>query len=214
MSIARKCDLSCRFLQRLALTTVLFFAALAAPLLQAQSAWKVVGPDGGDARAFASDPANPGHLYLGTTNSWLYESQDAGATWRRLAKLDPADGYVLDSIVVDASNPSNLFVGAWKDSSGGGLWMSHDSGHKWTEVSSLKGQPVHALIQAPSDAHTLFAGTLEGVYRTSDSGGTWNRISPEGSAAGRCAVDSRGRAHVEPRARRWRGVAEKQRSLT
>ena len=181
MSIARKCDLSCRFLQRLALTTVLFFAALAAPLLQAQSAWKVVGPDGGDARAFAADPANPGHLYLGTTNSWLYESQDAGATWRRLAKLDPADGYVLDSIVVDASNPSNLFVGAWKDSSGGGLWMSHDSGHKWTEVSSLKGQPVHALIQAPSDAHTLFAGTLEGVYRTSDSGGTWNRISPEGS---------------------------------
>ena len=28
----------------------------------------------------------PSHLYLGTTNSWLYESMDEGATWHRLAK--------------------------------------------------------------------------------------------------------------------------------
>jgi photosystem II stability/assembly factor-like uncharacterized protein len=181
MSCARKCDRPCRFIKRLALPVILFFSVLAALPATAQSVWRVAGPDGGDARAFAADPSNPGHLYLGTTNSWLYESKDAGATWHRLAKLDAADGYVLDSIVVDASNPLNLYVGAWKDSSGGGLWISHDGGHVWTAVPSLKGQPVHALIQAPSDARTLFAGTLEGVYRTSDGGGTWTRISPEGS---------------------------------
>ena len=127
MSIARKCDRPCRFLKRIALISILLFSVLAARPAPAQSGWRVVGPDGGDARAFAADPANPGHLYLGTTNSWLYESQDAGATWHRLAKLDPADGYVLDSIVVDSSNPSTLYVGAWKDSSGGGLWISHDA---------------------------------------------------------------------------------------
>jgi photosystem II stability/assembly factor-like uncharacterized protein len=181
MSFARKCDCPRRFLKRLTLVPALFLLFFAGLLAMAQSAWKVTGPDGGDARAFAVDPANPGHLYLGTTNSWLYESHDSGATWRRLAKLDPEDGYVLDSIVVDAANPSTLYVGAWKDSSGGGLWISHDGGHKWVAVPSLKGQPVHAVIQAPSDARTLFAGTLEGVYRTSDGGATWKRISPEGS---------------------------------
>lgn len=181
MSFARTCDRTSRFLERLALTTILFFFGLAAIPSAAQAGWKVAGPDGGDARAFAADRSTPGHLYLGTTNSWLYESRDAGASWHRLAKLDPEDGYVLDSIVVDSANPSKLYVGAWKDSSGGGLWMSHDGGHKWTEVPSLKGQPVHALVQAPSDARTLFVGTLEGVYRTSDAGATWSRISPEGS---------------------------------
>ncbi|MGP8252526.1 MAG: VPS10 domain-containing protein [Terracidiphilus sp.] len=181
MSLARKCDRTRRFLERLALTPIFFFSVLAAQPATAQSAWRVAGPDGGDARAFAADPANPGHLYLGTTNSWLYESQDAGATWHRLAKLDPADGYVLDNLVVDSSNPSTLYVGAWKDSSGGGVWISHDGGRTWKEARDLKGQPIHALVQAPSDPRTLFVGTLEGVYRTSDGGQTWARISPEGS---------------------------------
>ena len=34
--------------------------------------WTPVGPAGGDARAFASVPRQPSHLYLGSTNSWLY----------------------------------------------------------------------------------------------------------------------------------------------
>src|SRR5580658_6837363 len=181
MSFARKCDRVCRFAERFAFLPILFLVFSAAVPAQAQSGWKSVGPDGGDARAIAADPSNPAHLYLGTTNSWLYESQDEGATWHRLAKLDPADGYVLDSVVVDSSNPSTLFVGAWKDSSGGGLWMSHDGGRTWTQPPTLKGQPVHALVQAPSDPHVLFAGTLEGVYRTDNSGGAWTLISPEGS---------------------------------
>ena len=80
------------------------------PGAPAQGPWSIVGPDGGDARAFASVPGEPNHLYLGTTNSWLYESRDEGVSWRRLAKLDPVDGFVLDSIVVDEANPSTLYV--------------------------------------------------------------------------------------------------------
>ena len=156
----------------------------AAPNSATQSPWAVVGPAGGDARAFASVPGQPHHLFLGTTNSWLYESLDEGATWHRLAKLDrlanpdQSDGFVLDSIVVDSANPSTLYVGAWKDSDDGGMWISHDSGHTWRETPAFKGQPIHALAQAPSDPHILYAGTLQGVYRSNDSGATWTRISP------------------------------------
>jgi photosystem II stability/assembly factor-like uncharacterized protein len=147
----------------------------------AQSSWAVVGPDGGDARAFAAVPGQPGHLFLGTTNSWLYESLDEGSSWRRLAKLDREDGFVLDSIVVDSSDPKTIFVGAWKNSDEGGLWISHDSGHTWSEPPDLKGQCIHALLQAPSDANTLIAGTLKGVYRSTDRGAAWTQISPAGS---------------------------------
>jgi photosystem II stability/assembly factor-like uncharacterized protein len=148
---------------------------------QTQMEWTAVGPEGGDARAFAAVPGHPEHLYLGTTNSWLYESLDEGASWRRLAKLNRGDGFVIDSIVVDAADPATIFVGAWKDSSDGGLWTSHDGGKSWAESAVFKGQAIHALAQAPSDAKILFAGTLEGVYRSSDGGASWAEISPAGS---------------------------------
>ena len=77
---------------------------VAVPSLTAQAFWTAVGPAGGDARAFASVPGQRDHLYLGTTDSWIYESLDQGATWRRLAKLGTSDDLVLDSIVVDESN--------------------------------------------------------------------------------------------------------------
>jgi photosystem II stability/assembly factor-like uncharacterized protein len=159
----------------------LFLCLFCLPALHAQDAFAVVGPDGGDARAFASVPGEPRHLYLGTTNSWLYESFDEGATWHRLARLDRGDGFVLDNIVVDSAHPTTLYVGAWKNTDDGGLWISHDAGHTWHETALFKGQPVQALVQAPSDPHILFAGTLQGVYRSSDSGVTWTQISPPGS---------------------------------
>src|SRR5580693_6490945 len=159
----------------------LFLCLFCLPVLHAQGAFTVVGPDGGDARAFASVPGQPNHLYLGTTNSWLYESLDGGATWHRLAKLDRGDGFVLDSIVVDSAHPSTLYVGAWKDTDDGGLWISHDAGRTWHETALFKGQPIYALTQAPSDPRILIAGTLQGVYRSADSGATWTQISPPGS---------------------------------
>ncbi len=146
----------------------------------AEDSWSVVGPAGGDARAFAAVPGEPNHLYLGTTNSRLYESKDEGATWHRLAKLDAEDGFVLDSIVVDTADPSTLYVGAWKDSDGGGLWISHDAGKSWSQCDAFKGRPVHALVQAPSDPKILIAGTLTGVFRSEDAGANWEQISPEG----------------------------------
>jgi photosystem II stability/assembly factor-like uncharacterized protein len=164
---------------------MVLFAAQARPAEPASArpavpAWTIAGPAGGDARAFAAVPGDPNHLYLGTTNSWLYESKDGGASWSRLAKIDPADGFVLDSILVDESNPNTLFVGAWKDSADGGLWVSRDGGHSWAKPAALKGQSIHALEQAHSDPRILFAGTLKGVYRSNDSGETWQQISPEG----------------------------------
>jgi photosystem II stability/assembly factor-like uncharacterized protein len=168
-------------LRRIGVPVQILFFLFLAPGLPAQSPWTVVGPAGGDARAFASVPDQPQHLFLGTTNSWLYESLDAGATWHRLAKLGSGDGFVLDHIVVDSANPSTMYVGAWKDSDGGGLWISHDAGHTWQESADFKDQPVHALVQAPSDPHILFAGTLQGVYRSNDGGATWAQISPAGS---------------------------------
>jgi hypothetical protein len=159
---------------------VLFLAGVQS--LQAQAPWSAVGPAGGDARAFATVPGQPHHLYLGTTNSWLYESVDGGASWHRLSKLDSSDDLILDHIVVDAANPATIYVASWKaDQADGGLRVSRDGGRSWTVVEGLRGQSIRAFAQAPSNPRMLFAGTLEGVFRSSDAGATWMLISPAGS---------------------------------
>jgi hypothetical protein len=175
-------SLGCLFRKSAQAALALFFFMLALQNLPAQAHWNVVGPDGGDARAFASVPGEPNHLYLGTTSSWIYESVDGGASWQRLSKLNSEDNLILDHILVDPAHPSTVYVGAWKlDQLGGGLWVSHDGARSWKAIEGLRGQSIRALAQAHSDPRLLFAGTLDGVFRSSDAGATWALISPPGS---------------------------------
>jgi photosystem II stability/assembly factor-like uncharacterized protein len=163
-----------------AILCLLFFSCALG--LTAEAPWSTVGPAGGDARSFAAVPGQPNHLYLGTTNSWVYESSDGGASWQRLAKLDGTEDLVLDHIVVDRFNSSVVYVAAWKlGNTGGGLWVSRDGGRSWSELKGLHGQSIRAFVQAPSDPKIFYAGTLQGVFRSDDSGATWKQISPPGS---------------------------------
>lgn len=145
-------------------------------------AWQPIGPDGGDARSFATDPANPRHIYLGTLNSWIYQSEDGGQKWERLSKVGSADDLVVDSITADSVDPRTLVAGVWRlDKLGGGIYISHDAGATWTPSSDMLGQSVRALAQSPSDSKIYVAGTLSGIYRSQDGGIHWKQISPPGS---------------------------------
>ena len=160
----------------------LLLIAIIFPKLSGQAFWSAVGPAGGDARSFAAVPGQPNHLYLGTLDSWIYESVDRGASWRRLAKMGLTDDMVIDNIVVDEANPSTVYVAAWKlDETGGGLWVSRDGGRNWKEADGLRGQSIRAFAQAPSNPRVLFAGSLVGVFRSNDAGASWALISPPDS---------------------------------
>ncbi len=148
----------------------------------ADTSWIPIGPDGGDARSFAQDPTNSRHLFLGTTDSWLYQSTDGGSSWQRLAKLSKQENLILDNVVVDQADPKTLYVGAWVvDHPDGGLFISHDAGVTWTSVEAMNGQSIRALTQAPSNPKTLVAGTLKGIFRSDDGGQQWKQISPANS---------------------------------
>lgn len=144
--------------------------------------WTSVGPDGGDARSFASSPADTHRVYLGTANSWIYQSTDDGATWKRLAQLGTVDDLVVDNLMVDEADPKTLYAGVWRlDRTDGGVYISHDGGHTWTSSPGIQGKSVRALAQAPSNPRVLVAGAIEGVFRSDDGGLHWSQISPQGS---------------------------------
>jgi photosystem II stability/assembly factor-like uncharacterized protein len=162
-------------------TLSLLAASLLVPSASAAfpAIWQSIGPYGGDARSFAADPHSPTHIYLGGTNNWIFESLDDGATWSRLGKVDSTDDLIVDSLIVDESDPHTLFAGVHRvDRPDGGLFVSHDGGHNFKPIASLAGQSVRSLAQAPSDPDILMIGTLEGVFRSADHGLTWTLISP------------------------------------
>jgi len=160
---------------------------LAATLLTEHSwaqQWKVLGPDGGDARSLAYDPRNLDHVFLGTGTGTMFESLDAGHTWSRFAHLGSGDDYVLDHIVINPQNPDLMFVSAWsvEDQKAGDLFRSRDGGKTWEALPAMRGKSIRALAIAHSDPTVLTAGALDGVYRSTDSGDRWERISPAGHA--------------------------------
>ncbi len=163
------------------ITGLALFLALPCLRLNAVN-WLPFGPEGGDARSFAVDPHDHAHLYLGTVTGWIYESHDGGAAWSRLAWVGKRDDLALDSIVVDSSNPKHILVGGWVlGSTDGGLYVTHDGGVSWGSEPAMRGESIRALEAAPSDPKILVAGTLKGVYRSTDGGKQWQLISPEGS---------------------------------
>jgi photosystem II stability/assembly factor-like uncharacterized protein len=175
----RSCIFSRRAILAPALVALVVFSFGSAA--GAQAAWNAVGPAGGAARAFGSVPSHPNHLYLGTTTGWIYESFDGGSSWHHLARLGSSGDLILDHILVEPDNPHRIYAaGWWPDRDGGGLWISNDSGHTWSEAAGLHGQSIRAFVEAPSDPRTLFAGTLQGVFRSTDAGATWQQISPVG----------------------------------
>jgi len=140
--------------------------------------WTPVGPPGGDARALALDPRNPQVVYLGTATGNLYRSDDAGRRWKRQEPGFPLRGMSLDDIVVGPDG--TLFVGYWSVSgSGGGVARSGDGGQTFTVLPEITGESVRALALAPSDPAVIVAGTLTGLFRSSDGGQSWARISPK-----------------------------------
>jgi photosystem II stability/assembly factor-like uncharacterized protein len=143
--------------------------------------WTLIGPDGGDVRSLAADPADPDHMFLGTSTGQIFISRDSGVTWSRFAHLGEGDDYVLDNIKVDPRSRT-VYVGAWKSGSaqpGGDLFRSQDGGKTWTTIAYLHGKSIRAVALAPSDPGTVVIGALDGVYRSHDGGDNWQRISPE-----------------------------------
>ncbi len=161
---------------------ILGMALLLFSLAAQGASWKPVGPDGGDVRSLADDPRDADRILLGTSAGQLFESRDGGENWSRLAHLGDQDQYVLDNIIFDSVRPGTIYVAAWdvEGSNGGDLFVSRDDGRAWQEVPALHGKSIRALAMAPSDSSILVAGALDGVYRSTDSGVTWSRISPEG----------------------------------
>ncbi|MEO6193479.1 MAG: putative Ig domain-containing protein [Thermoanaerobaculia bacterium] len=116
-----------------------------------------------------TDPTTSEIVYAATLEDGGYRSKDGGATWEKLDNF----GVLADSVntaVKDPSNSSILFVGT----QGFGVQVSTNGGQSFIpRVKGLTNLNVTSLAFDPGSPQILYAGTENGLFKSSDSGSNW-----------------------------------------
>lgn len=128
----------------------------------ALAAWTQLSTTGGEPTiALASNLQNPPRMYAGTDANGLYVSTNGGASWA-IPLAEP--------IAAAATGPFTPTV-AYAGTANGGFWRTAN-GTSWTEWSDGLTASWVTAIRATSPL-TLFLGTDDGVYLSSNGGGSW-----------------------------------------
>jgi photosystem II stability/assembly factor-like uncharacterized protein len=153
--------------------------------------WRSIGPDrGGRSIAVAGHPDRPLEYYFGATGGGLFKTTDGGSSWSPMT-----DGQIgsasVGAIAVAGSNPAVVYIGMGEVQlrsnvlQGDGVYRSSDGGSSWTHVGLGDSHAIARIRVNPTDANRVYvaalghpfgANTERGVFRTTDGGGTWERV--------------------------------------
>ncbi|MBI5876922.1 MAG: glycosyl hydrolase [Chloroflexi bacterium] len=164
--------------------------------------WRLVGPHrGGRVVAVHGDPKDPMTFYFGGCAGGVWKTYDGGQYWENIS-----DGFfktsAIGAIAVSASDPNVIYVGTGETairgnvSHGDGVYKSTDAGKTWTNVglkdtrhiASVQIHPTNPdLVYVAALGHTWGPNKERGVYRSKDSGRTWEQVLFRSEKAG--AID-------------------------
>lgn len=154
--------------------------------------------------AIAVHPHDPDVVYVGTgegavrnsisIGDGIYKTEDGGKTWRHLGLTDTQR---FARIVVDPSRPETVFAAAmghaWGPNRERGIFRSRDGGETWEQVLYVNETTGASDVAIdPVDPSIVYAGMYDylrrpwhfrsggpggGLYRSSDGGTTWTRLT-------------------------------------
>lgn len=150
------------------------------------------------------DPTNPDIVWLGTGENvsgrhvgWghgVFRSRNGGAAWDCMG-LEKSEH--IGKILVDPRDGNTVFVAAegplWSAGGERGVYKTTDGGQSWTAVLTIdENTGVTDIVFDPSNPDTLYAaayqrrrkvatfmggGPNSGIYKSTDGGTNWRRIS-------------------------------------
>jgi photosystem II stability/assembly factor-like uncharacterized protein len=115
-------------------------------------------------------------VYMGDSIGHIYESRDAGKSWRQRAHLRDSGAITALAPSVHLATPHTLWSGTEKR----GILQSLDGGASFVEANQgLSDKRITAIvIPLVNSNDLLFASTWqEGVFRSDDGGRVWQRRS-------------------------------------
>ena len=150
-------------------------------------------------------PSNSNIIYVGSgeglhrpdlsTGNGVYKSVDTGKTWTHLGLRDAQQ---IPKIAVDPKNPDRIFVavlghpygpnknrGIYRSNDGGKtfekiLYTDENTGGDDVEIDPNNPQIIYATLWESREApweNGDWAGTKGGIYKSTDGGSTWKKLS-------------------------------------
>ncbi len=161
--------------------------------------------------AIAISPKNAEDVWVGTGEPWLrndvipgdgiYHSTDGAKTWTRMGLAGTSQ---IARVLIDPRDPRRVVVAAlgdpFRDSEERGVFVTRDGGASWSKTL-YRGPGVGAsdLAMDPKNPDVLYAGLWrfrrsswnltsggadDGLYKSTDGGATWARLTGNGLPAG------------------------------
>ncbi|MBM3941334.1 MAG: hypothetical protein FJ316_00110 [SAR202 cluster bacterium] len=151
--------------------------------------WQRVGIGAGlhsDAlvRCITNHPSQPQVVFIGTERG-LYQSRDAGQSWRFLDS--PMNGTCVWSLAIDPTDTHIMYAGTGTPNPAT-IFRSTDSGKTWdrrpvvvaAECPAVGVPRVTGIAIDPENPQDIWAGfEVDGVRHSMDGGETWERLDSE-----------------------------------
>lgn len=128
---------------------------------------------------FVFDPTDSNHIFLATTMG-VFETKNGGESWaKKMAGMKEV--LMVVTLEMDPTRPAILYAGT-----SGGVYKTINEASHWEKVNnglvspdivkSSRALNVTSVLVDPFEPETVYAGTLTGLYKTTDGAKSWSRI--------------------------------------
>ncbi|HEY0006988.1 MAG TPA: hypothetical protein VGB17_19565 [Pyrinomonadaceae bacterium] len=154
--------------------------------------------------AVAIAPTDSKMIWVGTgepngrnSSSWgdgVYKSTDGGQTWTNMGLKE---SQIISRVIISPTDANTVYVAAlgrlWGANKERGIYKTTDGGQTWSPLLQVdENTGAIDLVMDPSDPNTLYAamyyrrrtpysftsgGPTGGIYKTSDAGRTWKKLT-------------------------------------
>jgi photosystem II stability/assembly factor-like uncharacterized protein len=152
--------------------------------------WRLIGPfRGGRTLAVTGIRGDDRHFYFGAVDGGVWETRDAGRTWRAIFDRERVGS--IGAIAIAPSQPSTIYVGTGEAdmrsdiAQGEGVYRSTDGGAHWTHIGLADSRAIASIVVDPQNPDVVFVAALghpygpnaeRGVFRTLDGGQHWKKV--------------------------------------
>ncbi len=129
---------------------------------------------------FVFDPKESSHLFVSTTMG-VFESADGGESWQK--RMDGmTEVLMVVALALDPTRPHMMYAGT-----SGGVYKSITRAERWSKANNglvppelIKSSRALGVTVMQVDAYapdTVYAATLNGLYKSTDAAASWTRIA-------------------------------------